>query len=124
MSARIARKLVWIAAVLLVHPLPPVRLAASQVSQTPQGQEPSTTFQPTPTPEASAAMGSWVGKDFPYRDIHGRQHLLSENAGNVVLLEFWAPWCIPCRKGFPFLDELQAKNESAGLKVVAVTLEA
>jgi thiol-disulfide isomerase/thioredoxin len=39
------------------------------------------------------------------------------------LLEFWAPWCIPCRKRFPFLDELQAKNQRANFKVVAVTLE-
>ena len=39
------------------------------------------------------------------------------------MLEFWASWCIPCRKGFPFLDQLQAKHEAAGLKVVALTLE-
>jgi len=39
------------------------------------------------------------------------------------LLEFWASWCPPCRKGFPFLDQLQAKYATAGLKVVAITLE-
>jgi len=40
-----------------------------------------------------------------------------------MLLEFWASWCVPCRKGFPFLDELQRRHAAEGLTVVAVTLE-
>ena len=61
--------------------------------------------------------------DFPFTQVTGEAHTLAELRGRVVLLEFWASWCIPCRKGFPFLDQLQAKHEAAGLKVVAVTLE-
>jgi thiol-disulfide isomerase/thioredoxin len=41
----------------------------------------------------------------------------------VVLLEFWASWCLPCRKGVPFLDRIQARHERGGLRVLAVTLE-
>jgi thiol-disulfide isomerase/thioredoxin len=61
--------------------------------------------------------------DFPFTEVTGESHALSEFRGKTVLLEFWASWCIPCRKGFPFLDQLQAKHEAEGLKVVAVSLE-
>lgn len=43
--------------------------------------------------------------------------------GNVIVLDFWASWCVPCRTSFPFLDALQSKYESQGLKVVGLTLE-
>jgi thiol-disulfide isomerase/thioredoxin len=67
------------------------------------------------TPRASA--------DFSFTDLRGGQHTLSETRGRATLLEFWASWCVPCRKGFPFLDSLQQKYAGAGLAVVAVTLE-
>ena len=43
--------------------------------------------------------------------------------GHFILLDFWASWCLPCRKSFPFLDQLQAKYPSADFSVVAVSLE-
>lgn len=66
----------------------------------------------------TAAAGAWE-----FQDLQGGRHTLTEFRGRVVLLEFWASWCIPCRKGFPFLDAVQAKNAAADLQVVAVTLE-
>ena len=61
--------------------------------------------------------------DFPFTDMKGGAHTLAELRGSPVLLEFWASWCVPCRKGFPFLDRLLAQHEAGGLKVVVVTLE-
>lgn len=61
--------------------------------------------------------------DFPFTGVTGGDHTLAEFRGSFVLLEFWASWCVPCRKGFPFLDQLQTKHQAEGLKVVAVTLE-
>ncbi len=61
--------------------------------------------------------------DFPFTDLKGAGHTLAQFKGSVVLLDFWASWCIPCRKAVPFLDQLQEKHEARGLKVVAVTLE-
>lgn len=61
--------------------------------------------------------------DFAFTDTTGAAHTLAEYRGRVVLLEFWASWCVPCRKGFPILDRLQKEHAAQGLTVVAVTLE-
>jgi cytochrome c biogenesis protein CcmG/thiol:disulfide interchange protein DsbE len=70
-----------------------------------------------------ASRASQEPLDFPFTDLKGASHTLAEFRGSPVLLEFWASWCVPCRKGFPFLDQLQAQHEAGGLKVVAITLE-
>ena len=43
--------------------------------------------------------------------------------GDVVLVDFWASWCGPCRQSFPWLAELQKRLQSRGLRVVAVNLD-
>lgn len=43
--------------------------------------------------------------------------------GKVVLLDFWASWCTPCRKSFPWMNSLQKKFGSAGLVVIAVNVD-
>jgi|GEM_PF-882721 len=62
-------------------------------------------------------------REIAFTDLQGRAHTLAETRGRVTLLEFWASWCVPCRKGFPFLEELQAKYAVDGLAVIALTLE-
>ncbi len=64
-------------------------------------------------PDAAAGLRRLDGEPFSLEALRGR----------VVLLDFWAPWCIPCRRSFPFLDALQDRHEAAGLTVVGLTLE-
>lgn len=43
--------------------------------------------------------------------------------GEVVYLDFWASWCVPCRASFPWMNEMQAKYSADGLKVIGVSLD-
>lgn len=55
------------------------------------------------------------------KDIKGRQFRLSDYRGKVVLVNFWATWCPPCRAEIPALIRLQRDYQSAGLRVIGVT---
>ena len=44
-------------------------------------------------------------------------------AGKVVLLDFWASWCSPCLKSFPWMNELQKKHGPEGFVVVAINVD-
>jgi len=48
---------------------------------------------------------------------------LKQFRGNVIYLDFWASWCVPCRKSFPWLNEVQARYGKSGLKVIAINLD-
>ncbi|MEL0586679.1 MAG: TlpA disulfide reductase family protein [Candidatus Thiodiazotropha sp. (ex. Lucinoma kazani)] len=48
---------------------------------------------------------------------------LSQFKGKVVLLDFWASWCVPCRASFPWMSELQNKYQSLGLEVIAINVD-
>ena len=44
-------------------------------------------------------------------------------AGKVVVLDFWASWCVPCRRSFPWLNTMHRKYDDAGLVIVGVNLD-
>lgn len=49
--------------------------------------------------------------------------LIAKHKGNVVLVDYWASWCGPCRKMFPHTVMLSKKHQTAGLKVISVSLD-
>jgi cytochrome c biogenesis protein CcmG/thiol:disulfide interchange protein DsbE len=49
---------------------------------------------------------------------------LNDYEGKVVILDFWASWCVPCRRSFPWLDEMQNKYREQGLVVIGVNMDA
>src|SRR5215204_2311284 len=55
------------------------------------------------------------------KDIQGCYIRLSDYRGKVVLINFWATWCPPCRKEIPDLIRLQREYRSRGLQVIGVT---
>lgn len=48
---------------------------------------------------------------------------LARYRGKVVLVDFWASWCTPCRKSFPWLNEMQRKYGERGLVVIGVNVD-
>jgi peroxiredoxin len=55
------------------------------------------------------------------KDVEGRVLRLSDYKGKVVLLNFWATWCAPCRAEMPDLVKWQREYKSRGLQVIGVT---
>lgn len=43
--------------------------------------------------------------------------------GRVIWVDFWASWCVPCRRSFPWLNDMQSKYGPAGLQIIAVNLD-
>lgn len=69
-----------------------------------------------------------IGKkftDFEMADPKGEVHNLSEFVGNgkVVLIDFWASWCPPCRKEMPHLVELYKQYKNKGFEIVGISLD-
>ena len=48
---------------------------------------------------------------------------LADYRGSVVVLDFWASWCVPCRRSFPWLNEMHARYEKDGLVIIGVNLD-
>ncbi len=61
--------------------------------------------------------------DLTYFDTSGKLRSLSELHGNVVLLNFWATWCAPCRREMPLLSKMQRDHADEGFVVLYVSLE-
>ena len=59
--------------------------------------------------------------DFKLKDLQGRYVRLSDYRGKVVMVNFWATWCPPCRAEIPDLIRLQRDYGNRGLQVIGVT---
>ncbi len=62
-----------------------------------------------------------LAKNFTATDIDGEILSLSDFHGQYVLLDFWASWCVPCRKGNPHLKELYKKYHQSGIEFIGIS---
>ena len=61
--------------------------------------------------------------DFTLQDMSGKSITLSDYKGKVVVLEFWATWCPPCRASVPGLEKLHTTFKDKGVAVLAVSVD-
>ena len=61
--------------------------------------------------------------DFTLSTLSGASLRLAELRGKVVLLNFWATWCVPCRKEMPAIEALYQHYKDRGLEVLAISLD-
>lgn len=79
---------------------------------------------PAPAPTLASVEVGKPAPPFTLRLIRGGGKIsLDELRGNVVILNFWATWCVPCRRELPTLDRYYELTKHAGLRVFAVATE-
>ncbi|HKR14135.1 MAG TPA: TlpA disulfide reductase family protein [Pyrinomonadaceae bacterium] len=70
---------------------------------------------------ASVLAQEKTAPQFALKDINGRTVRLSHYKGKVVLINFWATWCPPCRAEMPDLIRLQREHAEQGLQIIGIT---
>jgi peroxiredoxin len=76
-----------------------------------------------PPAAPAASSGGSVAEDFSLRDVDGKTVSLSDFAGKVVLIDFWATWCVPCNAELPHLEQLYETYKDKGFVVLAVSMD-
>lgn len=72
---------------------------------------------------ASSGLEGQSAPDFALKSSTGENLRLSEYRGDVVMLNFWATWCGPCRQEMPLLDELYKRYERVGFNLLGVNID-
>ena len=64
-----------------------------------------------------------IRPEFAMLDLEGKQHNISDWDGQVILLNFWATWCPPCRDEIPAFIKLQEQYGAAGFQVIGLAID-
>lgn len=64
-----------------------------------------------------------LAPDFELKDVNGHAVKLSDYRGKVVLLDFWATWCGPCKIEIPWFQEFERQNKDKGFAVIGVAMD-
>jgi peroxiredoxin len=81
------------------------------------------TFLAAPISRAAAIPAGGSAPEIKLTDFSGRPVNLTSLRGKVVLLDFWASWCKPCREELPVLEALQKKYGENGLVIIGVNVD-
>jgi peroxiredoxin len=72
---------------------------------------------------ASGGLEGQAAPDFALKSSTGENLRLSEYRGDVVMINFWATWCGPCRQEMPLLDELYSRYQRVGFNLLGVNID-
>jgi peroxiredoxin len=72
---------------------------------------------------ASSGLSGQPAPDFALKSSSGQNMRLSEYRGDVVMINFWATWCGPCRQEMPLLDELYSRYQRVGFNLLGVNID-
>jgi peroxiredoxin len=81
---------------------------------------------------AALILGGWkylhagdtgTAASWELKDVDGKTVKLSDFKGKVVILDFWATWCPPCRAEIPSFVELQDKYKDKGLQIIGISVD-
>jgi cytochrome c biogenesis protein CcmG/thiol:disulfide interchange protein DsbE len=73
--------------------------------------------------KARSSASLKAAPDFTVVDLDGKKLSLSDYQGKVVLLDFWATWCTPCREEIPHFVEMQKKFGPQGFQVIGISMD-
>ena len=73
--------------------------------------------------EDNTPLTSHAAPDFKLEDLNGRMYSLADLRGHVVVLNFFATWCVPCRQEIPEFVRLHKKFRDRKLEIIGVSLD-
>ena len=70
-----------------------------------------------------AAEDNQAAPDFTLTDAQGNEYTLSDLRGQVIMINFWASWCGPCRQEMPLLEQIHQRYEPLGFTLLGINVE-
>jgi thiol-disulfide isomerase/thioredoxin len=81
-------------------------------------------LQPLPAQSLPASAVSHIElHSIPLTDLDGRQTLVKDWDSAILVVNFWAPWCAPCRREIPALIEIQRDYASRGVRILGIAFD-
>lgn len=104
---------------------PEAETTASKAEKSPEVDRPAKVVPPAPAAVEKTPVRTEMAEDITLQlaDPNELQEFISGQQGNVVVVDFWATWCIPCLKNFPHTVDWSRKYREKGLTVVSVCID-